>query len=269
MSYKDFFGEQVPTMTAPETTTPRPDSSEPAPPGMSGLSGMTGGTAVEEYSVVSFQGFSSGEPLLLESPVAYYNRIVNSMRQILALPADDRYGGIEGRVLLSPLFSLPFALPREGDMIANETVNLYPFLHFPSTPEWDPEEMGLDEYLLAIEYMFVNNGVVWETEEGDLLTYGMGGSYEIFDDAWSCARDWVHEIKKPLARLNCARICLFAIRSRREDELEMAGRLLDAWRIKESPRELIAGASDAAEDMRELYGMVFDGMEFDPLARFR
>lgn len=82
---------------------------------------------------MSFQGFSSGRPLLLEQPTKYVNRIVNSMKQIIAVPENDQYGGIEGRVYLSPIFTLPMALLQEGDKIGNETVNRYPYLHFPRT----------------------------------------------------------------------------------------------------------------------------------------
>lgn len=220
MSYKDFFGENRPT---PHKTEDEQNITPLSPPTFDTT------PVVEKYDVMSFQGFSSGRPLLLERPTKYVNRIVNSMKQIIAIPENDQYGGVEGRVYLSPIFTLPVALLHEGDKIGNETVNRYPYLHFPTNHDWNADEISLDEYLLAIEYMFVIHDIAQESTEGDLLTYGVDGDYTMDDDAWKTACEWSKEISKPLSDLNRGRLLGFAINSKSEKEVDTVVNLFDLW----------------------------------------
>lgn len=247
MGYQDFFGESfTPTHQSETVTTPLDSPTFDTSP------------VVEKYDVMSFQGFSSGKPLLLERPTVYVNRILNSARQLVALPADDQHDGIEGRAYLSSIFTLPAVLLYEGDMIANETVNQYPYLHFPSNQTWNPDKMGLDEYLLAIEYMFTVNDIAQETTDGDLLTYGLDGDYTIDEDAWQSACEWVNEIKEPLTNLNRGRLLGFAMRSGSEEELRTLGNLFDMWGEERDPNQIISDAQASADDVEDLYAMLFD-----------
>lgn len=254
MSYKDFFGENRPTPSKPEEArnpmAPSPSTSDATP-------------TAEQREVLSFQGFSNGRPLLLERPSGYVDRIVNSMRQIIAVPDGDEHGGIEGRVYLSPVFTLPFAIPCDGDMVVDGTVNLYPYLHFPTNHGWDADEMGLDEYLLAIEYMFVTFDIAQESSDGNLLTYGVDDGYTIDDDAWATACGWAKEISGPLSDLNRGRLLELALNSGSEKELDTVGRLFDLWMEEREPQRILADARRAAGDVEDLYGMVFD-VPFEP-----
>lgn len=254
MSYKDFFGENRPT---PHKTEDEQNVTPLSPPTFDTT------PVVEKYDVMSFQGFSSGRPLLLERPTKYVNRIINSMKQIIAIPENDQYGGIAGRVYLSPIFTLPVALLHEGDKIGNETVNRYPYLHFPSNHEWNADEISLDEYLLAIEYMFVIHDIAQESTEGDLLTYGVDGDYTMDDDAWKTACEWSKEISKPLSDLNRGRLLGFAINSKSEKEVDTVVDLLDLWGEEREPQQILSDAQTAAGDVEDLYDMVFS-IPFEP-----
>lgn len=254
MSYKDFFGENRPT---PRKKRDEPNMTPLSPPKFDTT------PVVEKYDVMAFQGFSSGRPLLLEKPTKYVNRIVNSMKQIIAIPENDQHGGVEGRVYLSPIFTLPVALLHEGDKIGNETVNRYPYLHFPSNHVWDADEISLDEYLLAIEYMFVIHDVAQEDTAGNLLTYGVDGDYTMDDDAWKTACEWSREISKPLSDLNRGRLLGFAINSQSEREVDTVADLFDLWGEEREPQQILSDAQTAAGDVEDLYDMVFS-IPFEP-----
>ena len=218
---------------------------------------------VESYDVIAFQGFSSGRPLLLERPAKYVKRVVNSMRQIIAVPDEDEHGGIESRVYLSPAFTLPMALPMEGDMVANESVNRYPYLHFPTNHAWDVAEMSLDEYLLSVEYVFVVSDIAQESSTGDLLTYGVDGDYTVDDGIWGNARDWAKEISKPLSDLNKGRLLGFAVNSNSQKEIDTVGDLFDRWGEEREPKKVLDDAKSAAGDVEDLYNMLFS-IPFEP-----
>lgn len=254
MSYKDFFGENRPT---PHKTEEEQVATPLSPPNFDTT------PVVEQYDVMSFQGFSSGKPLLLETPSTYVNRIVNSMSQIIVTPKDDQYGGVEGRVYLSPIFTLPAALLHEGDKIGDETVNRYPYLHFPTNHVWDADEMSLDEYLLAIEYLFVIHDIAQESTDGDLLTYGVDGDYTVDDDAWKTACEWSKTISEPLATLNKGRLLGFAINSQSENEIDTVVNLFDLWGEEREPQQILDDAQTAAGDVEDLYDMVFS-IPFEP-----
>lgn len=249
MSYKDFFGENHPMAAAPtETATPpKPSLTSDGPT-----------PNVEKYDLLAFQGFSSGRPLLLERPTRYVDRIIDSMRQIVAVPDGDEHGGIMGRAYLSPIFTLPFALPHEGDGISGETANRYPYLHFPANHDWNPDETSLDEYLLAIEYVYVTSDIAQETDDGDLITYGVDGDYTIDDDLWRTACDWTKEISGPLSDLNKGRLLGFALNSDNEKEIETVSGLFDLWQEQRDPQRILDDAQQAAGDVKDLHDMLFD-----------
>lgn len=249
MSYKDFFEENHPTPASPAQTAtpPRPlPTSDGTPP------------TVEKYDVLAFQGFSNGRPLLLERPTKYVDRVIDSMRQIITIPENDEHGGIMGRVYLSPIFTLPFALPHEGDMINGEDANRYPYLHFPTNHEWNPDETSLDEYLLAIEYVYVMADIAQETADGDLITYGVDGDWTIDDGLWRTARDWTEEISGPLADLNKGRLLGFALDDGGEKEIETVSGLFDLWHEERDPQQILDDAQQAAGDVEDMYDMLFD-----------
>ena len=96
MGYKDIFDDSF--------STPASDKSEES----SAVTPLTPEPEEQQQSKpLLFPGFGSGRPLLLERPSRYIQRLSDTASKVYAVPDEDPYGGVENRILYSPVIQPP------------------------------------------------------------------------------------------------------------------------------------------------------------------
>ena len=228
----------------------------------SGMAGTTGGTRqdVENVEPVTFSGFGSPQPLLMERPSRYLRRLDAAAHSIFAVPDDDPYGGVDGRILYSPAVSLPFFLMRGNEVYASRDAASYPLLHAPRN-RMPGDDDDPTVYALTLVALYEASGVMLE-REGDILAYGVDGEFDVQDDMWDACADWANDVAGPLADLNRARLLGYALKDR-VNEARPLSVLFDAWQVEQEPEEVIDAGKRAAEALKDDY-KVFLECDFDP-----
>lgn len=246
MSYKDVFGfdpdEGVasPTPLEDMAVTPDATSTDPETPAASTSSPDTS----DEPTPLMFSGFSSGRPLLIERPSLYLNRLHGSIGSLLIPPENDQNSGVDGRVLCSPIMSLPYPILYGDERFPDEDAASYPLLRAPANHPFNPDTDMLDTYALTAVLSLYAAGMLYD-DGHDLLTYPIQNRYEIPDGIWETATDWVREYAQQLASLNLGRTFGFALRHP-EQERDSLTTLFRVWDVTMTGDEIIADATEAA-----------------------
>ena len=239
------------TPTSPEPQDPRHDRDagrpEPDP---------TPRQEAEDH-ILTYQGFASPTPFLLEPPNAYLNRVSTAARTLLHIPADSPHPDAATRAVYSPALSIPFLLPEQGDRM-NPASQRYPLLHLPDGRPYDDPELPVDAYALAvvIAYEMDDINFMGEPGDGDLTTWDNIPRYAVPDKYWTRALELAQEVYQPLRDLNLAR--LLAAARRDPGQRPALLMLRDAWGIRQTPDELAKAGEHARplieERWRELCG---------------
>lgn len=206
----------------------------------------TPGQEAEDH-ILTYQGFASPTPFLLEPPNAYLNRISTAARTLLRIPDDSPHPDAATRAVYSPALSIPFLLPEQGDRM-NPDARRYPLLHLPDGRPYDDPELPVDAYALAvvIAYEMDDINFMGEPGDGDLTTWDNIPRYAVPDKYWTRALELAELIYQPLRDLNLARLVAAAMRDAKERPALLM--LRDAWRIRQTPAELL----EAGERSRPL-----------------
>ena len=158
MGYKDIFDDSF--------STPASDKSEES----SAVTPLTPEPEEQQQSKpLLFPGFGSGRPLLLERPSRYIQRLSDTASKVYTVPDGDPYGGVENRILYSPVISLPVFLLQGNELFANHDVLKYPLLNPPLNHAWDGSDISV--YILTIIAAYTSAGILHEDVDGDVLAY--------------------------------------------------------------------------------------------------
>lgn len=188
--------------------------------------------------IVTFHGFASPTPFLLEHPSGYLNRLADAARTLLIADPNSPNTDPATRAVHSPALSLPIFLPEPGDAMHPETEH-YPLIHLPEGRPYDNPELPFDAYALAmvIAYEMDDINIMGEPGGGDLTAWDNTPRYAVPDKYWSRALHLAEEIYRPLKALNLARLVLSAREDPNERRLLM--KLCCDWQVEESPAELV------------------------------
>lgn len=197
----------------------------------------TPGQETEDH-ILTYQGFASPTPFLLEPPNAYLNRISTAARTLLRIPDDSPHPDAATRAVYSPALSIPFLLPEQGDRM-NPASQCYPLLHLPDGRPYDDPELPVDAYALAvvIAYEMDDINFMGEPGDGDLTTWDNIPRYAVPDKYWTRALELAERIYQPLRDLNLARLVAAAMRDANQRPALLM--LRDAWGIRQTPAELL------------------------------
>ena len=218
MGYKDIFDDSF--------STPASDKSEkssavtPLPPEPE---------EQQQLKPLLFPGFGSGRPLLLERPSRYIQRLSDTASKVYAVPDGDPYGGVENRILYSPVISLPVFLLHGNERFANHDVLKYPLLNPPLNHAWDGSDISV--YMLTIIAAYTSAGIL-------------------------------HEAAPLLKDLNTARLLGFALKNPNEETNALRA-LFESWDENRSSGEIIEAGKHAAKLLQDDYN-VFVDVEFRP-----
>ena len=204
MGYKDIFDDSF--------STPASDKSEES----SAVTPLTPEPEEQQQSKpLLFPGFGSGRPLLLERPSRYIQRLSDTASKVYTVPDGDPYGGVENRILYSPVISLPVFLLQGNELFANHDVLKYPLLNPPLNHAWDGSDISV--YMLTIIAAYTSAGILHEDVDGDVLAYDVEYPLSVADELWNAASDWASEAAPLLKDLNTARLLGFALKSPNEE----------------------------------------------------
>lgn len=248
MGYKDMFGENF--------FTPKSEEDEAATP-----TAFNQGSHPETAEPLLFKGFSSGLPLLVERPSRYINRLRRAALNLYKVPDDDQYGGMDARILYSPVISLPVFLMQGNELYPNESTVQYPLLHYPVNHAPD-HIRDVSVYMLTLVALYSSMGLMREDEEGDLLCYGLSDPFTCDDDMWMAAEDWAKDTAPLLRDLNMARLLGFALNDR-DNEIGPLSALYETWNEKRSADTIMDAGKKAADLLQPEYS-VFLEAEFRP-----
>lgn len=259
MVYEDLYGDMYDERAGVDdddmdmNVTPLSDAQPDAP---------TGTQTVNARGLLEFNGFSSGQPFLLERPSRYLQRMRDAMRSLIVLPSDRDDPGVDARILWSPIVTLPFPLLTGTEKAANEDATRYPLLHAPINYPL-PEDVDWDEYALALTLLYTASDVMVE-QDTSLYTYGMHGQFEADDTVLENIKDMAHTFNEPLRLLNMARLVDFAVRDPQREQ-EPLTLLLDTWQDERGLQTIVDEGRDAARMVNVLYEIMFgDDITFDP-----
>lgn len=249
MGYKDIFDDSF--------STPASDKSEKS----SAVTPLTPEPEEQQQlKPLLFPGFGSGRPLLLERPSRYIQRLSDTASKVYAVPDGDPYGGVENRILYSPVISLPVFLLHENELFANHDVLKYPLLNPPLNHAWDGSDISV--YMLTIIAAYTSAGILHEDVDGDVLAYDVEYPLSVADELWDAASDWASEAAPLLKDLNTARLLGFALKSPNE-ETDALRALFESWDENRSSGEIIEAGKHAANLLQDDYN-VFVDVEFRP-----
>lgn len=206
-----------------------------------------------------YTGFSSGKPLLIERPSRYLQRIRGGIASLVIPPADDPQGGIDARVLCSPIMSLPYPILYGDEQFPDEEATRYPLFHAPANHPYEPGE-PIDVYALTVVLCMTVTDLIHE-DGGDLLAYPCPEPYTIPYSVWDEAAQWVRAHAPQLAALNLGRALGFAMLNP-DAEREALTTLFRVWDVRMTGDEIIGDAQDAAEQLADVWP--FDG--FSPFS---
>lgn len=249
MSYKDMFGADFTRTDAPKDMMVNPATTAE----------VTMGDDREDESApqpLAFEGFSSRRPFLVERPTAYIARMNGAAEALLVLPDDDTHGGYEGRVLFSPLCSLPFLVLHGDEMMVSADAASYPLLHAPDNHPYDPNT-DLDLYALALTALHTASGLIHEDGDGNLLAYPVTEGFTVDDDTWEAVTEWASDVAPHLQALNTARLLGFAMRDP-DAEADALSLLFSTWGVESTPDEIIRQGQESAELLRPEYNAFID-----------
>lgn len=209
---------------------------------------------------IVFEGFVHTQPLLAERPTRFFNRVDASLTSLFAVPNGDPYGGMNARMHISPIFTIPVPLLFGNELFPNEVAAEYPFAQQPLNHPWNPDEQDVDEYLLGLYAFLVKSGML-RCEGHDLWCYPTG-EWEAEDEPWAWAQDWARDTAPNLIRLNLARLTAFSGDDPEEQRVLMG--LYEMWGLTDSPAE----ALNMSEDMVQATGIMLqlladDGETYD------
>ncbi|MBT1162767.1 hypothetical protein [Bifidobacterium sp. SO1] len=219
-------------------------------------------TQSDSEGILVFDRFTSGLPLLMERPSRYTNRLQGAAFSMFRPPADDKNGGLENRILWSPSIAFPFFLLFGDEKFKDQDVLKYPFLHVPSNHQ-PTDDTDLTVYALTLYALYTATGLLGETNDGAILTYGLEDPFEVTDaDAWDAADDWARTVTPLLSDLNKARLLGFALKDV-EHEAAALNVLFYLWGESRPQNELIDAGRQAADLLAGEYDVFLD-QEFKP-----
>lgn len=200
---------------------------------------------------LNFKGFAPKLPLLLERPSAYMSRIVDSTDMLMSVEDGQPYE----RAIISPVITLPFLSLRGDERFSDDTIR-YPFLHIPINHAFE-QGTDVDEYFLTMYVAYVKAGLIYETKDGDLYTYGVADddNFTIDDDVWAAGQTWAKANKQALSDLNVARLVKFSESD--DEERELASSLIrDNWNITDDWNALLDKGRQASALLESSYSEI-------------
>lgn len=256
MSYKDFFNGDY-TSDAPIV-----EDEMQALPEYEGVTAGANSNIIGSAEPLSFDGFVTRQPLLVERPTRFVHRVTEALRALLIIPDDDKHNGVDGRTMLSPAVVLPYPILFGNEQYPSEDVFSYPLIHQPRNKQYDGET-PLEEYLLTLIAFYQTQNIMTETDTGNLVAYPLPEPFEADEQMWAECEDWARSIRQPLTDLNVARLVGFSV-DRMNEEQDTLIRLLDMWNIQGTARQIIDKGAEAQEAVGKLYHRVYPDIEFLP-----
>ena len=216
----------------------------------------------EDAHTITFTGFASSTPFLVEKPSHYIDRLSQAAQALIITPDGDTEGP-GTRVLYSPALSLPFLLPQEGDKMYEHSRH-YPLLNLPEGRPYDDPELPIDAYALAVivAYEMQDVNFMGEPGDGDLLTWDDIVRYAVPDKYWSKALEVTEAIYQPLIALNLARLVRFSQPD--QHERQQLATLCKAWQVTDTPATLIENGDRALPVIKERWESIAPDKPFDP-----
>lgn len=264
MSYKDLFGDVIaqPVSVSEDTVTPVDDMRASSTQDLTDFVTATGAGDDDLSGLLVFDRFTSGLPLLMERPSKYVQRLLNAAGSMIQVGEDDQNGGLANRILWSPSIAFPFFLLFGDEQFKDEDVLKYPFLHVPSNHQ-PTVDTKFDEYALTLYALYTATGLMGETHDGAIATYGLVDPFEVSDqESWDAAVDWAQTVTPLLADLNKARLLGFTLNDL-EHEADALNTLFDLWNESRSQTAVIEAGKQAASMLEIEYNIFLDA-QFKP-----
>lgn len=273
MGYKDFFSTadyDTSMLTPPAEQEDEQEAEQEQPqdalPEYEGVSTSDNSEVIGSLTPLSFDGFASRFPLLVERPTRFVHRVTEALRAMLIIPETDTHGGLDSRVMLSPAVILPYPFLFGNEQYPSEDVLAYPLIHQPKNKPYDGET-PLEEYLLTLIAFYETQNIMTETDTGSVLAYPLPEPFEADENMWGECAAWAQAIRQPLTDLNVARLVGFSIDTLDEEQNTLDS-LLDMWDIQGTGQQLIDKGAAAADTVRDLYHHVYSpDIEFQPFQK--
>lgn len=242
--------------TVPQEDVEREDTRMVTP--LDDATGGNHGRVETNGTLLSFEGYSSGQPFLLERPTRYIQRMRDAISSLIVLPEDQRgQDSMDRHILWSPIVTLPYPLLDDSTMGLSEQTNAYPLMHAPENyrlPTYASFE-DWEEYAFTLTLLYTASDVM--TEYGaDVYTYGIDGQFMVNEDVLKNMHDIATQYKEPVRKLNLARLVDMTMQDP-DHETDALDMLLSTWEVEPDLQHIVDQGRESAEMVELLYEIMF------------